>query len=1070
MDECTEKFFCDLMDLPPGERMAALETLADLSPEQREAVRELLVQADAADAYFTGMAVAETVAHGASALEKPGASCGPYRLVRKLGEGGFGVVWQAEQEKPLKRVVALKVIKAGMDSAEVLARFDAEKHALSRMDHPNIARVLDAGITDHGRPFFVMELVEGMTITRYCREKEIGMRERLRLFADVCSALNHAHQKGIIHRDIKPSNVIVTEIDGRPVAKVIDFGIAKAIEGSLTDHTLHTRVEQWIGTPAYMSPEQAGIAAGDLDTRSDIYALGVLLYELITGVAPFDSNTLLKAGYEEMRRIIREVEPPRPSVRIATAIRSKTDTESTGPANATNATVKGVSSELDWIIMKAMEKARERRYDSAAALADDVGRFLADEPVLARPPGRWYLLSKFTRRHQVAIHVASAFVLLLVGTALLSIWLALRAGDAEQVARDKLAEALAERAAKDHALDEAEAVSNLLADVLQRPQHELDGSGVTIMAALDAAAEKLESRTAMQPLRLVMLRSVLADSYERLGIHYRSLDLRMRNYHSLKERHGNDHSATCQALRKLIETAEASGESAISLEHALLERELLQNTNAQPWQIESAMRSVVRGLLGTGDHVQAIEEQNALVEYCRRVFGKGSMQETKAERELKQYEAGRDRNAGILDIQKKFSDFMERYGATHPVTVKARSQLAYALLQADLTVEAELHLQALLAITMQQYGRQDDRTLHVLRMLVQTSIKFNRTEEAARFQQVVVSAVRRRDGASAAITIQEENRLERRLFYAGLRDQYTAYTSDLLARRIEIFGKDHVNTALLLVMVEADTDEETIANMERGIRVLRENLGERNRYTAEAIMHLARKLTTIGRTREAIKLYTECGPNMLDDTWLNFETATFQYWMGDLEGYRITRNNILRYHEQSARRKIGQAEICDRAMWLGCISPLDEEWQKEALQNILDYVDEVRSGLKVEAVERFDNAHQTRIRGAVLFRLGKFAEALAAFDEAERLDNRKRLNYSNLDANSSPGWQRFFVAMIHHHLGNKTEAAAYLKLERARLSGDPPCTENPVIQYFIGGTAMLNWILHREARGLIIGE
>ena len=303
-------------------------------------------------------------------------------LRQKIGEGGFGTVWMAEQNEPISRMVALKVVKAGMDTKQVLARFEAERQALAMMDHPNIAKVLDAGATEAGRPYFAMDLVKGIPITQFCDEQKFGPRRRLELFLDVCSAVNHAHQKGIIHRDLKPSNVMVTLIADKPVAKVIDFGIAKATQGKLTDKTLFTRFEQFVGTPVYMAPEQAAMSGVDIDTRSDIYSLGVLLYELLAGKPPFDSKTLISAGYDEMRRIIREDEPPRPSTRL-------TETRSAASADSKlHIPYSAIPTELDWIVMKAIEKDRARRYDTANELAMDIGRHLANEPVAPLAPAR----------------------------------------------------------------------------------------------------------------------------------------------------------------------------------------------------------------------------------------------------------------------------------------------------------------------------------------------------------------------------------------------------------------------------------------------------------------------------------------------------------------------------------------------------------------------------------------------------------------------------------------------------------------------------------------------------------
>jgi eukaryotic-like serine/threonine-protein kinase len=334
--------------------------------------------------------------------EKAGDRVGRYKLLQLIGEGGCGVVYMAEQEEPVHRRVALKVIKLGMDTKRVVARFEAERQALALMDHPNIAKVLDAGATDTGRLFFVMELIRGVKITDYCDQNQLLTRERLDLFVRVCQAIQHAHQKGVIHRDIKPSNVLVTVNDGVPVPKVIDFGIAKATQGRLTDRTLFTAFEQFIGTPAYMSPEQAVMTSLDIDTRSDIYSLGVLLYELLTGTTPFDGQELLQAGLDEMRRTIREEEPVRPSTRLSTM----QDADLTAAASRRNTEaprlIHTLRGDLDWIVMKALEKDRARRYETANGLARDVERYLVDEPILARPPSKLYGFSKLVRRNKLA--------------------------------------------------------------------------------------------------------------------------------------------------------------------------------------------------------------------------------------------------------------------------------------------------------------------------------------------------------------------------------------------------------------------------------------------------------------------------------------------------------------------------------------------------------------------------------------------------------------------------------------------------------------------------------------------
>jgi len=499
------RVFMEVVELPEADRAAGLDRACGGNAVLHAEVRALLTADRRGEGFMSNPTeLVGRIPASAYGTEKPGTRIGLYTLVELIGEGGFGSVFLAEQEKPVARRTALKIIKPGMDTHQVIARFEAERQALVILEHPNIARVLDAGATETGRPYFVMELVNGEPIDRYCDKNTLSLRERLRLVVQVCNAVQHAHRKGIIHRDVKPSNILVGVVDGNPSAKVIDFGVAKVMGPKLTDKTIHTEHLQLIGTPEYMSPEQAA-GSLDIDTRTDVYSLGVLLYELLTGSVPFDTRELRSASYDEMRRIIREVEPPRPSTRLS-HVGGALETVAAArriDARKLGAVIRG---ELDWIVMRAMEKDRTRRYESAGAFAADVDRYLKGEAVVAAPPGTVYLVGKFVRRNRATVLGGAAVVAALVAGMTAFAWQASIARRERDISRGEAARATAN----------SDFVEGMLtaADPLDHGSRD-----VTVAELLSKASASADKTLAGQPLIEAHVRSLLANTFVSLGKH-----------------------------------------------------------------------------------------------------------------------------------------------------------------------------------------------------------------------------------------------------------------------------------------------------------------------------------------------------------------------------------------------------------------------------------------------------------------------------------------------------------------------------------------------------------------------
>ena len=544
---------------------------------------------------------------GGGGLETPD-RIGPYRVLETIGEGGMGVVYLAEQEEPIRRRVAVKVIKLGMDTAQVIARFEGERQALALMSHPNVARVLDAGATATGRPYFVMEYVEGVPISDYCDAHQLDLRQRLALFQQACDAIQHAHQKGIIHRDVKPSNVLVSHESDRPVVKVIDFGVAKAIDQRLTERTVFTHHGMLVGTPDFMSPEQASGEPGAVDTRTDVYALGVLLYLLVVGVLPFDSGELRRAAYDEIRRRIREEEPPRPSTRLSSlgaASGAAARARRTDPGSL----VRELRGDLDWIVMKALDKQPERRYGTPTELAADLERHLHDQPVVARPPSAAYKLTKLVRRHRLAVTAAAAVLLALVAGAGVATWQAVRATRAERAA---LREA-----------DTAQQVSDFVVGLFELSDPAVArGEAVTAREILDQGRRRIDDELADRPLVRARMMGVIGEIYRKLGLYEEAAPLLESTLEVRRQRLGEDDVEVARAMQALGDLRADAGDDAAAEPLLVRAGELYAATlgaGSPEWAAAASdLSDVVRRL----DRVdQAVELQQRALEVRQAALG-----------------------------------------------------------------------------------------------------------------------------------------------------------------------------------------------------------------------------------------------------------------------------------------------------------------------------------------------------------------------------------------------------------------------------------------------------------------
>jgi eukaryotic-like serine/threonine-protein kinase len=790
--------------------------------------------------------------------EGPDTRIGPYRLREKIGEGGMGVVYLAEQVKPVRRRVALKIIKPGMDTEQVVARFEAERQALALMDHPSIARVFDAGATDTGRPYFVMELVKGVPITDYCDTVHLTPKQRLELFIPVCQAIQHAHQKGIIHRDVKPSNVLVTMQDGKPVPKVIDFGIAKAVEQRLTERSLYTQHGTIMGTLEYMSPEQAEMSAMDVDTRTDVYALGVLLYELLTGSTPLERSRLRQAGYEEILRRIREEEPPKPSTRLSESrerLPSVAAQRRTEPARLT----KLVRGELDWIVMKAIEKDRTRRYETANGFARDIERYLEGDPVEAGPPSASYRLRKFARKHRAALVTAGSFALLLATAAVVSAYLAVRATSAEGLANRRLADVQQANAATTKALTEtteakkaadaalaqseeartqAEAVSKYLVESFRKPDPSLDGKELKVVDLLDQAVAKLDAEFAGSPKIKGELLNALGQTYQGLGLPEKSVEVHTIARAVREAALGPYHPDTLGSHSNLATSYQHAGRTseAIAMHEETLKLAILKLGPDHPNTL-IGRNNLAGAYLAAGRTSEAIAMHEETLKLSASSLGPYHPDTLVSRVNLANtYLAAGRTNDAIAMHEETLKLAILKLGPDHPHTLANRSSLAESYRAAGRTSEAiALHEETLKLMTS-NLGPYHPDTLVSRNNLATSYAAAGRTSEAIALHEETLKLMTSKLGPDHPDTLTSRGNLAASFWRVGRLDRSVPLFEETLKLAISKLGPDHPDT--LIAQANLGINYRDGGRPAEGARLMQEAL-ERAKDHPDALAKLA---------------------------------------------------------------------------------------------------------------------------------------------------------------------------------------------------------------------------------------
>jgi serine/threonine protein kinase len=813
-----------------------LEAIEEHTPEQwrafleracagdvplRAAVEKLLRSQAAMGTFHEAPGVVLTATVDGPITERPGTIIGPYKVLEQIGEGGFGIVFMTEQREPIRRKVALKVLKPGMDTPEVIARFDAERQALALMDHPNIARVLDAGTTDAGRPYFVMELVKGVSITEFCDINHLTPEARLKLFLDVCHAIQHAHHKGVIHRDIKPTNVLVTLHDGAPVVKVIDFGVAKATGQKLTERTLLTGNGQMVGTPAYMSPEQAERSGLDIDTRSDVYSLGVLLYELLTGTTPLEDSQLREAGYAELLRLIREEEAPRPSTRL-TSLGDSATVLADNRGLDVKRLAQLLAGDLDWVVMKALEKDRSRRYDTPGSFAEDIERYLRREAILARPPSRVYKVMKFAQRHRGAVLAGCAMTAALLVATSVATWQAVVATRAKQ---DALAAAAAEKEARERAQAGEAEVRRVLEFVddrvfaVARPKGQAGGLGreVKLREVVEAALPFVEKGFTDQPLTEARLRLTLGQSFWHLGDAQTAAD-QCRKARALYTRHlGPDHPDTLRSMNMLANCYLDLGRytDAIALKEETLTLCRARLGPDHPNTLHS-MNNLAVGYDAIGRHADALKLHEETLALRQAKFGADHPDTLMSMHNLAiDYDAA-GRHAEALKIRERTLAVRQAtLGPDHPDTLASKDDRANSLAALGRYADACKLREQTLALRKATLGADHPDTLRSMSNLAVSYHTLGRYADAVELHEQTLALRKLRLGADHPGTLMSMYNLAVSYHALGRYDDALKLREETLVLRKSKLGTDHPDTLRSMWVLA-----ESLAKFERGAEAI----------------------------------------------------------------------------------------------------------------------------------------------------------------------------------------------------------------------------------------------------------